>query len=294
MMDKIVLGTVQFGMDYGINNKRGQVPREEAFAILNQALDKGIDTVDTARNYGDSERILGDFMRSCHKKLQIVSKLPKCSHQEAAGVFKYSLQQLGITEIYGYLIHNFSTYKEDPGTWDELVKLKAEGRIKKIGFSLYFPDELELIFNKGLEVDIIQFPYSIFDQRFKTSLAKLQKMKVEIYIRSVFLQGLVFKKTLELSSYFAPIKDKIEKLNLLAKEYHLSVFSLCLNFALANEFIDKIVVGLDGIAHFDDLIRSLEPSSNYWPIVPQLSNLSIEEEGMIIPSNWPKEKVFIR
>lgn len=293
-MNKIALGTVQFGMDYGINNKRGKIPKEEAFEILNLAVNRGIETVDTARNYGDSEKILCDFMQNYHKELRVISKLPKCAHKEVSGIFALSLQQLGITEIYGYLIHSFSGYKEDPKVWDELVKLKNNGKVKKIGFSLYFTDELETILAQGLEIDIVQFPFSIFDQRFTTYLAELKRRKIEIYIRSVFLQGLVFKKPSQLCNYFAPIKGKVEELNLLAREYNLPIFSLCLNFALVNEFIDKIVVGIDNIEHFNDLINSITPYSDFGSILPRLSRLNIKEEGIIVPSNWPKDEAAVR
>lgn len=293
-MNKIALGTVQFGMDYGINNRRGKIPREEAFEILNQAVSRGIDTVDTARNYGDSEKTLCDFMQISHKKLHIISKLPKCAHKEVAAIFALSLQQLGINEIYGYLIHSFPGYKEDPKVWDELVKLKNKGKIKKIGFSLYFPDELETILKEGLEIDIVQFPFSIFDQRFKSHLPELKIRKIEIYTRSVFLQGLVFRKPAELNNYFTPIRDKIEELNLLAGEYNLPIFYLCLNFALTNEFIDKVVVGIDNINHFNDLINSIVTYSDYSSILPRLSRLSIKEESIIIPSNWPKDKALVQ
>lgn len=284
--DRLCLGTAQFGLDYGIANRRGKIPKEEVFEILTEAIKFGIDTVDTAYDYGESEEILGNFVKHYHGNLKIISKLPKCEHNEVEGILDSSLKKLGISAIYGYLIHNFESYKEDRKIWDELERLKSKGRTEKIGFSIYYPQELESLFKDGLEIDIIQIPLSIFDQRFNPYFSELRRRNVEIYTRSVFLQGLVFKNSSELDTHFQPLRTKMEQLNLLARGYNIPIFALCLNFPVRNEFIDKIVVGVDNLQHLEEIMRMPDLLSKIDRILPQLYGLRVDDESLILPFNW--------
>lgn len=286
-MNKIVLGTAQFGMDYGINNKRGKIPQSEAFEILNKAIELGVDIVDTAYDYKESEEILGNFMKAYPSRLKIISKLPKCGHDEVRAVLKSSLSKLNVSSLYGYLIHNFENYKKDPKIWDEMEKLKKVGAVEKIGFSLYFPSELDNILkDKNIRIDLVQLPYNIFDQRFAGYFSKLKDNGVEIYVRSIFLQGLVFKKADEIGGYFSKIKEKIKNLNLLSARVHIPVAALCVNFAVLNRFIDRIVVGVDNIANLNEIVYSLESTADVKRIFDELLNFKEDDEKIILPLKW--------
>lgn len=293
-MNKLVLGTAQFGLDYGINNKTGKIPRPEAREILKTAIESGIDTFDTAFVYGESEQILGDFMSSCVNKINIISKLPECKYSEVGDIVSHSLDRLRMQEIYGFLVHSFKNYKSEPKIWDELIGLRAKGKINKIGFSLYYPYELEYILKLNISPDFIQVPFSVFDQRFSPYFPALKKKGIGVYARSVFLQGLAFKKPEELGGYFKAVKEKIEQLNFLSKESEIPVFALCLSFALGNNDIDKIVFGVDSLrqlketTHAPDYILKFNSHILY-----QLRNLKTDEEKIILPFNWglPKEVI---
>jgi aryl-alcohol dehydrogenase-like predicted oxidoreductase len=287
-MVKIVLGTAQFGMEYGINNAKGKVSQEESFKILNRSLDYGIDTVDTARAYGDSEKLLGYFIKRYDKKLKVVSKLPICRHEEVGKIVSESLENLNMSRIHGYLVHDFENYKKDQAIWDELEKIKKNGQIEKIGFSLYFPQDIEFIFKQGIGVDIIQIPFSIFDQRFEPYLFELQRKKVEVYARSVFLQGLVFKKVTELSGQFERIKDKIIQINSISKKTKIPIFALCVNFAMHNEYIDKIVLGVDNIDHLNEIVKCHDYLSEVEDIMLELGAMRIDDEKVVLPFNWKR------
>lgn len=291
-MKKIILGTAQFGMDYGINNKKGKVPQTETFEILNNAVKFGIDTVDTAHSYGESERILGSFIRCYPDKLKVVSKLPECGHGEVKTIFMDSLNKLNLSKIYGYLIHGFRNYKKDKKIWQELKKLKIDRKVEKIGFSLYFPTEFEAILQDGLEIDMLQVPFSIFDQRFKPYFSELKKRKIEIYVRSVFLQGLVFKKPEELDEQFLGIKDKLKQLHLISKETGIPLCGLCLGFAVADDDIDKIVIGVDSTQHFNEIMQTSDFLSKLDNIIPRLSDLEVNDEQIILPFNWNTHRVI--
>jgi len=285
-MNKIALGTVQFGMDYGVSNKRGKIPRDEVFEILNEAIKSGIDTLDTAYLYGESETVIGDFIKKNNKQFRLVTKSPDCKIEQIEDLFHISLKKLNIRRIYGYLIHNFQHYKENPKIWDILDKLKTENKIQKIGFSLYYPSELEYILKKKLEIDIIQVPYSIFDRRFEPFLNELKTRNVEIHVRSVFLQGLVFKNPEELVGHFAKIKEKILALNSLSMKHDIPMGALCLNFAILNDSVDKVVVGVDSIENFKENISSLDYLTDVRNILHELSQIKEDDEKIILPVNW--------
>lgn len=285
-MNKIVLGTAQFGMDYGVNNKRGEIPEAEAFKILNKAIKFGIDTIDTAYTYGKSEIVLGSFFKSRHNKLKIISKLPNCESKEIKKILKSSLNRLNASSFYGYLIHSYENYKKDQMIWKELKNIKDDGQTKNIGFSLYFPSQLESLLRDGVKFDMLQVPFSIFDRRFEPYFPKLKKRKIEIYVRSVFLQGLVFKKPDELNGYFEKIKGKFEDLNSISKESGIPIFALCLGFVMRNKFIDKVIVGVDRLEHLNEIMQGakfLKKSAN----LDFSSLLAINDEKITLPIYWP-------
>lgn len=285
-MNKIALGTVQFGMDYGISNKRGKIPRDEVFKILNMASESGIDTLDTAYLYGESETVIGDFIIKYKKQFKLVTKSPDCKIEQIEDLFDISLKKLNMNMAYGYLIHNFQHYKDNPKIWDILKKLKTENKIQKIGFSLYYPSELEHILKKKIDIDIIQVPYSIFDRRFEPFFMELKSSNLEIHVRSVFLQGLVFKNSEELDGHFSKIKEKISGLNLLSMKYNIPIGALCLDFAILNNSVDKVVVGVDSIENFKENISSLNYLTEVKNILKELYKFKEDDENIILPVNW--------
>ena len=283
---RLVLGTAQFGMNYGISNKRGKVPEDEVFDILNIAIKFGVNKIDTAYLYGDSENVLGRFIQKHDGKFKIISKLPECDKHNVKTFLECSLERLGIEKLYGYLIHSFSTFLKNPDILDALVEFKSKGLIEKFGFSLYYPDELEHILNAGIKFDLVQLPYNIFDRRFEPYFPKLKSAGVELHIRSVFLQGLVFKKPDELKGFFDKIKPKIERLNLLSENFGVPIVAMCINFALLNENVDGVVFGVDNLSNFIDVINSLQYFDDVAVIYEILNLFGETDERIILPINW--------
>lgn len=284
-MNKISLGTAQFGMNYGINNKRGKIPQTEVFDILSEAIEFGIDTIDTAYDYGESEKVIGDFLKSTRYKFKVISKLSKCKYSEVKEIFESSLNNLGLYMIYGYLIHSFENYKKDKRIWNEVEKLKKVGKIKKIGFSLYYPQELEYLFGHKVYFDMVQVPYSIFDQRFEPYFAELKQRNIKVHVRSVFLQGLVFKRLDELESRFLKIKPKMSFLHNLSKELNLPISVICLGFVLLND-VDKVVIGIDSKKNLIENITQLKYISRINLVYEKLKELREDDENIILPINW--------
>jgi len=253
-MSKITLGTAQFGLDYGINNNKGQVSKDEVFKILSAAVDAGVDTLDTAASYGNSEKTIGEFIRQNDKSFNIISKAGAPDGSGIEPVVLASLKELGISSFYGYLIHGLRSYLEMPEMWTELNNLKIAGKIKKIGLSLYSPEELELFLKQAKGIDLVQVPYNILDRRFEPYFPKLKEKKIEINVRSVFLQGIVFKEPEDIEDEIAMLRNKVVKIKNIAKNARLSRGSICLNFVLLNQHIDKMIIGIDGLNNFNEIV----------------------------------------
>ncbi len=288
LISRLALGTVQFGVDYGINNATGKIPETDVQKILEYAHLSGIDTLDTAYGYGNSEEVIGKSLGNLHIDFNIISKYPLTDDKKVSliDVFHESIKRLKIDTLYGYMFHNYQAFEKNPDNIEILYKLRYEGLIKKIGFSLYYTKELDTILNNKIKFDLIQIPYSLFDQRFEEYFPKLKKLGVEIHTRSVFLQGLVFKKTVELKNNFGKIKNKIETLNRLAEELDTNVSSLCLNFALFNELIDKVVIGVDNIFNLKESIEHVNENRKVQGIYRELKDLIEHDEQIILPINW--------
>lgn len=286
VISKITLGTAQFGMDYGINNQRGKIPKEEIFQILNTCVDKGILFFDTAHSYGNSESILGEFIKTTKSDVNIFSKLPVCNYDDVESIVNESLRNLQIDTIDGYYVHSFESYVEDPKLWDSLLKLKKDGKIRKIGFSLYYPEELEILLDNNVPFDIVQTPYNIFDQRFAKYFSLLKSKGIEVFVRSVFLQGLLFKSPSKLSSSFLKVKDKISDIQRIPSENDIPLAALLMNFAIINENIDHVVVGIDNISNLKELISSLDFSEKVQYFEKEFLDFRVDDEDIILPFNW--------
>jgi aryl-alcohol dehydrogenase-like predicted oxidoreductase len=286
LLEKICLGTAQFGLDYGINNTRGKIPKNEVFKILEYALQNGIEFIDTAYAYGDSEKVLGDFIKNKPngKKFKIISKIPNVGNIDKA--IEETFTNLRVDKLYGYLVHNFNSFLENTKIFDTLLRLKHTGKVEKIGFSLYYPEEYYKI--KNLEIDILQIPYSIFDQRFCKIFEELKEKKIEIHARSVFLQGLVFKKPEELEGRFSKLKDKLLYINSLSKELGIPLNAIFLNFVLENESVDKVVIGVDRLENLKENIDSLSFQNIVKQLHQRLVELKETDEDIILPIRWQK------
>lgn len=288
-VNKICLGTVQFGLSYGIANKSGKLNKEEAFKILDFAYNNGITTLDTAYSYGNSEKIIGEFNHKIHSKFFIVSKLPHIEVFDKGAIEEavmHSLDNLGTRHIYGYLVHKIDDFIKMPKLWDVFVDLKRKEYIEKIGFSLYTVSELENIIKRDIPFDIIQVPYSVFDRRFEEYFYELNKKGKTIYVRSVFLQGLVFLKPEELKGKLQKAKSILQNFHNFCKENAILVNALCLNFALLNPFVDKVIIGVDNLEHLkaniNDLVYLSKVKENYLP----LEKFIIHDEDVILPYRW--------
>lgn len=271
---KLALGTAQFGLNYGIANHGGQVSQAEAGRILALAAARGIDMLDTAIAYGDSEQALGQLGVA---DWQIVTKLPSLPDDckdVAAWVemqISGSLARLGVARLHGVLLHRPDQLFGPHGAQllFALKNLKEQGMTRKIGVSVYAPDELERLFN-AMDFDLVQAPLNILDRRLMDSgwAQRLKGLGVELHVRSVFLQGLLLMPSNMRPAKFSRWAALWSAWERWLAETGLTPLQACLNFALALPEVDKVVIGVDSADHLREILAAsdrLLPGMPEWP-----------------------------
>lgn len=275
--NKLGLGSVQFGIPYGISNETGQTPIEEVAKILDLAFENEIRIIDTASAYGTSESVIGLLNAN---RFSIVSKFgPSSSVEDIKMQLENSLLQLNAESLYGYLAHRPLDLLDNIVIWKKLQKLKTENKIKKIGFSLNSPDEYYQLKSAGISPDLVQVPFNYFDTRFKEVLIELKENGCEIHTRSTFLQGLFFTDTEKISSYFDELKPKLREIQNINKD---KLQGALLAYVLKQEFIDVVVIGVENSLQLNANLKSIA-------IAPQLEIMEKSfSEKLIMPMYWPK------
>lgn len=284
MVSKIALGTVQFGLDYGISNTSGQVLQDEVRLILNYCKEVGVNYIDTARAYGESEKVLGTNDLG---GLNLITKIiPGCATDAAAlASVKTSLGQLDVESVYGLLYHSFSDWKNKNVSWNYLKELREEFGIKKIGFSLYSPEELTAILDAGIIPDLIQVPFNILDQRFTELLMETRNLGIEVHTRSVFLQGLFFKCPQNLPAHFDSIKPKLSRFREALNNENATIAATCLNFVASRPFIDRVVIGVLNMNQLKTNLAGLQNANQYK--LTDYFGYRCENLEIINPAKWP-------
>ena len=256
-LSKITLGTVQLGLNYGINNKIGKPSRKVAFEILNEAYKRGITSFDTADVYGESERILGEFLKEKSHDFYITTKLRSLSKSNIKtkdiektifNKIEESINYLNVDFIDNYLLRDFRDIFIYPNLINVLQKAKEQDLIKQVGISLYTPQEAEKIIDLKV-FNTIQIPINIFDQRFLRSdiLKRLKNNNFLVFVRSVFLQGLFFLEFNNLPVKLYSVRPYLLKLRTISKNNNLSISSIALDFIKKIQEVDSIVIGVETI-----------------------------------------------
>ncbi|NRP60352.1 aldo/keto reductase [Marinobacterium sp. xm-d-564] len=285
--EKIALGTVQFGLDYGVANKNGKVPYTDALNVIQTARQAGVSTLDTAIAYGDSETVLGQV--GC-RDFSVVTKLPEVPqdvYDIGAWVDKQiaeSINRLQIDQLDGLLLHRPQQLATNLG--DELYKhlcaARDRGYVKRIGVSIYEPQELDDLPTE-LSFDLIQAPYNPFDQRLVTSgwLEKLSSAGVAVHIRSIFLQGLLLMSRPERPSKFNPWQSSFERWDEWLADKNQTPLEACLSHAVNLEGVEKVVIGVNSVEQLQQMLSSLDTLSIFNKFEPFIEDLRV-----LNPAKW--------
>ncbi|MGD1862374.1 MAG: aldo/keto reductase [Leptolyngbyaceae cyanobacterium] len=286
-MQRIALGTVQFGLSYGIANRQGQPYLNEVAKILAVARQSGMDTLDTAIAYGDSEQRLGAIGV---QDWQVVSKLPALSELSTSvtkwtkGSVISSLERLKIDSLYGILLHQPDDLMSPQGeeVYNALLSLKKEQLVQKIGISVYHPAQLDALCSR-FSFDLVQAPLNVLDQQLIHSgwLAKLTTQNIEVHVRSIFLQGLLLMDEQTRPKKFRRWSHLWKTWHNWLQQNNLTPLQACLGFALAQPQISHVLVGVDSV---DQLKEILTFADSLKTPIPNL--LSTTDLDLINPSRW--------
>lgn len=285
---QLAIGTVQFGLDYGVANTKGKVDSSEIKTILKKAWAKGVNTLDTAMSYGESEKHLG---MANVEDWHIITKLPKIP-DDCANVNDWILSQvnksllrLRVSRISALLLHQADQLLEPNGIeiWETLKDLEQKKIVGKIGFSVYDCIQLDRLWG-SFQPNIIQIPYNLLDQRFMTSgwMKKLKNEGVEIHVRSIFLQGLLLMNKSDRPEKFNHWRNIWDVLDAWLLENNISALEAALSFAMENPYIDKIIIGVDSVKQLEEIFSSYSNKKILYP--PK--SINTNDVRLINPSQW--------
>lgn len=285
---KLGIGTVHFGMSYGLNSTNKQLTLREINKILNYARTIKINTIDTAPIYGNSEEKLGkynisDFDIITKTKHFLNKKLDENDVKILDHTFKNSLTLLKKNSIYSLMIHNADDLKKKGSDkiFFHLQKLKLENKIKKIGVSVYDSKQLEYILN-NFDIDLVQLPLSILDRRliYSGMLDKLIRKKIEVHSRSIFLQGLLLSNE-RLPKEFYKWKKLWKIWYHWLNDNKITALEATVRFAISTKEISRVLVGIQTKKQLEEIVLA---SDGILPEIP--SELYTDDTNLLNPSNW--------
>jgi len=284
---KLAIGTAQFGMQYGLERKKikiSEIKKIKSFLVKCKIL-----KIDTASNFGNSEKILGDLN---FNNFKIISKLkiPKIKTSDIPNwiskEINISLKNIKLKKLYGLLIHDYRDLNGKKGILliNELKKLQKRGIVKKIGISIYNPNELNKVM-RIFKPEIIQFPYNVLDQRIETTgwLKKLKSLKIETYARSCFLQGLLlnFKKKNKIRNNFKLYKSILNKWFVWCSDNNISPVKGCLDFVRSQNKIDYLIIGFNDLSELREIKKNFDNKKVFIPNIFSVNNINL-----IDPRKW--------
>lgn len=292
---ELALGTVQFGLNYGISNKEGKTPFEEVVKIIKYAESAGIEILDTAAAYGGSEKVIGQVTKN-NDKFRIITKIPpfqndKISDKEVQQleiIIQNSLNKLKRDKVYGIMFHNVNDIFKENGEalYYKLIELKSMNLVDKIGFSVYEGEEIDRLCEL-FHFDIIQLPINVLDQRLLKSghLVKLKKAGVEIYSRSIFLQGLLLMDLEKVPRYFEPIIPLLTEYHEMLIENNMTLLDGAIDFAKSVNEIDYFVVGVNNLGQLIEIKKSFECEKK---VVIDFTKYACFDTNFTDPRKWKK------
>ena len=296
-MTNLCLGTVQFGMNYGINNQNGQPTEEACFEMLDIAMENGIDIIDTARAYGTAEIVIGNYLeyRKYCQEVKIISKLrPNILEPDEKDVYSVirrelegSLERLHVQRLEGYLLHT-PEYIYNKRIVDALFRLKDENIVRNIGVSIYNMDEGYEAIRRGM--NYIQLPYSVLDQRGVQSglIREAKNAGMTVFTRSTFLQGLFMMDIDKIPNYLEHAKPYLKYFDKLTEEYKIGKIELLLQFVKEVIEIDYLVFGVDNKSQLlEDMKEFQSDRTIEQNLIDRIKEIFIQvEDSIILPSLW--------
>lgn len=285
-MSKFILGTAQFGLNYGINNVIGKTKENDVFSILDYASECGICQIDTASAYGDAEELIGKYLKNNNQKFEITTKFSLQTTERLSENIELSLSRLSLDRINTILFHSYHDYNIYKDQLNEFVSEFKHKYFSNIGVSIYTNDEINGLLEDD-NVDVVQSPYNMLDNYNLRgdSFVKLKSNKKTINVRSVFLQGLFFMKKDQLKGQLLTFSKPIKDLNEYCLDSGISMHQMALSYVYNNPSIDGVIIGVDSL---DQLKTNLEASLKKIPndIIKKIESIRVVEQELLNPTKW--------
>jgi len=274
---RLILGTVQLGLNYGIANDSG-IPNakdiDELFMICNE---NGINYCDTAYAYGASHKLVKS------RGIKIITKLSLEDPLKTRSELEELSSEFDCEVLDTVLVHNPNSLIDYPRHWEEFQYFKQNKQLK-IGVSIYTPQEAYQLLNLNIIPDVIQIPYNIFDKKFNNILPKLKKLHVEIHARSLFLQGLLFLDISRLPKNIEALSDPLIAYSEFCNHDKKEKMQNALHFVMSNKLIDKLIVGVEKPSQLLELIDCYNMyNGNLIPFDYKFDEI---QKNLLNPTNW--------
>ncbi len=285
LSNKLAIGTAQFGLNYGIANPNGRVNANQIQSILDFAHEKGINILDTAKAYGNSEKSIGNYLKLTEKTWYIITKISDCDKNLIEQI-QDSKEKLTVLPTI-ILAHSANLFL-DPIFQSKLQETKDKKLVHSIGVSLYSEEEINQVLDSEIKPDVIQLPMNILDTRLYRCgvLSKLFDREIEIHVRSAFLQGLFYLSKAELEDGFEDVIPYLEKLKSISADIGLTLSELSLLWLVNLKEVSKVIIGVDNVnqlrTHIDTLQKNIDSS-----VFEEALSIYYENENILNPSLWP-------
>lgn len=286
MNSKIILGTVQFGLNYGINNTNGKPEPIQVFEILEKAATLGVKILDTADVYGNATELIGNFFLISDTRFEINTKFKIDKTKTLEDQFYESINKLRIDKLNTYFFHTFQEMLDYPDTLSKLSRLKTNSKISQIGVSVYTNNELKIAIDTP-EIDVIQMPFNLLDNlNHRGILIEEAKSKgKEIQVRSIFLQGLFFKEKSEIPNYLFPLIPYLNSINEISTDHKIPIETLALAYAINHSNINNVLIGVDNIEQLERNLLQSKQTITY-DIIEKVNAIKVIETELLNPKNW--------
>jgi len=288
-MSKIALGTVQFGVNYGVSSTTGQVQPTEVAKILSYASSQNITLLDTAPSYGNSEQVLGNVGINDFNIVTKTRHFDQAVINDNSAAFlvndlNESLKSLKQRSVYGVLVHNADDLLK-PGAnkiISQLKDFKEQGIISKIGVSIYTSGQLQSVMD-NMNIDLVQLPVNILDRRlFDTGMfKKLSLQGVEVHARSIFLQGLLLMSKDSRPKYFSRWDSLWKLWHEWLFDNKLTALEATVRHAISVPEISKVLVGVDSKEQLQGIVQAANGSI---PTIPEI--LLTDDTALLNPVSW--------
>lgn len=288
MYKKIILGTAQFGMQYGISNQKGKTTKNEIKKILDFLSKNKITYLDTASAYKKSELEIGSYIKKNKKKFKIITKYSQVSGDIKKQFIKtrkligQNPDTIFAHTVKDYLSKNFQK---------NINMLEKNFKIKNIGVSLYNPKDLFKVIKVRIP-DAIQVPINIFDKRFldKKVIYCLKKNNIKMHARSIFLQGLLFMDKKEIYKRFFNVSKIYEKILQISYREKLALSYLSLIWVCNKKEIDKIVLGVNNLKQLKLNLKYVKKKISNKSI-KLIDGINLHKNKITKPYLWDKKKI---